>query len=153
MRAKNGDATSIAILSEQREREISRAETCDLVKSAPAQRLIPHPSSEPLGVDISNEMASVFSFDGARSRSENLAIPNPPWADSAPASRSTIGICKHLQHNHRVMNTYTKRGWGWEPLNRLVGSRFHDYSSRIDTHCDRAAVRILVAQVVPRMLF
>ena len=38
--------------------------------------------NELLGVDISNEMASVFRFDGAPSRSENLAIPNPPWADS-----------------------------------------------------------------------
>jgi hypothetical protein len=35
--------------------------------------------------------------------------------------------------------------------NTLVGPRFHDYSSCIDTHFDRAAVRILVAQVVPPM--
>jgi hypothetical protein len=46
-----------------------------------AKKLIPSPTNEPLPADISNEVASVFRFDGARHPSENLAIPNPPWAD------------------------------------------------------------------------
>src|SRR5580704_4302188 len=146
----NADANGIAIRASIGS-EGSLVETCDVVESALAKKLISPPPNELLAADISNEVASIFRFKGTRDRSENLVTPSAPCADEVSPLRSRIGICEHIRNNLCEMNTYTKKGEGWHPPNTLVGPRFHHYSSCTDTHFDRAAARILVAQVIPPM--
>jgi hypothetical protein len=131
MLAKNGDAISIAIPSEQGS-DGTLVETCDLVESALAKKLIQLSLNESLPADISNEVVPVFRSKAARSQFENFIVPGPSQVNPAPESRSAIIMCKQLQDNRRGMNTYTKRGEGWQPPNPLVGPRFRDYSSSIE---------------------
>jgi hypothetical protein len=99
-------------------------ETCDVVESALAKKLISPPPNELLSADISNETVSIFRFKGTRDRSENLVTPSAPCADEVSPLRSRIGICEHIRNNLCEMNTYTKKGEGCILQTRLSALDF-----------------------------